>query len=165
MTPIVTIFDEIVAAVRARYDAVNGEQPYYMHGHPIEIGEIVSLKSQNSEWQYKRYPFICLFQDFDETHTSTNFSATLNIAIVMKSKQDYRAEDRYNDTFVNVLYPLYELFIQELKKSKYLDLSPANISFTKTDRLMWGRSNQNVLNDFVDAIEITDLKLTFHKFC
>jgi hypothetical protein len=165
MTPIVTIFNEIASAVRNRYDSEGGELPFYMHGHPVEIGQIVSEKGASAEYKYKRYPFICLFQDFDEEHTDHNVSASLNLAIVTSSKQSFSAAERYNETFTNTLYPLFDILIEEIKKSRHMDLLPGNIKFTKTDKLFWGRSNANVLNDYVDAIEITDLKLTFHKFC
>jgi hypothetical protein len=165
MTTIVSIFDEILTAVRAKYDLAGLEMPYYMFGHPIEIGEIISEKANNSEFKYKRYPFICLFQDFYEEHTDHNVSASLNVAIVTNTKPNFKASERYNETFNKVLYPLFDLFIAEMNKNRHIDLSPSNVKFTKTDRLKWGRSNENVLNDYVDAIELTDLNLTFHKFC
>jgi hypothetical protein len=165
MKPIVTIFEEIVANVRAKYDLVNDEKPYYMHGHPVEIANILSQKDGNSEHKYKKYPAICLMQDFEEEHTAGQVSANLNIVIFTETKQDYEASERYNDTFKNELIPLFDLLISEIIKSKYLDLLPNNISFRKTDRLFWGRSNSSIMNDFIDAIEIENLNLTFHKFC
>ena len=44
MMPIVDIFADIVAEVRKAYDPANLEQPYYMHGHPVEIATILSEK-------------------------------------------------------------------------------------------------------------------------
>jgi len=165
MITIVSMFDQIVANVRAKYDLVSNEKPYYMHGHPVEIANRLSQKDDSSIHKYKKYPVICLMQDFDEDNDKGQVSASLNIVIFTETKPNYDADERYNDTFKNVLYPLYDLFISEVKKSGYIDLLPDNISWKKTDRLFWGRNDSGVMNDFIDAIEIQDLKLTFHKTC
>jgi len=165
MKTIVSIFDEIVANVRAKYDKDNNEKPYYMHGHPIEIANILSQKETSSSHKYKKYPVICLLQDFDEEHDGQRVSASLNLVIITESKQDYEAGERYNDTFKNTLIPIYGLLMAEIIRSKHMDLLPRNIKWTKTDRLFWGRNDESVVNDFIDAIEIQNLNLTFHKFC
>lgn len=165
MKTIVSIFEEIVANVRAKYDTQNNEKPYYMHGHPVEIASILSQKDNSRLFKYKKYPVICLMQDFDENNDGLKITASLNIVIFTSTKKTYEAGERYNDTFKNVLYPIYDLLIEQIKRSKYIDILPDNLTWRKTDRLFWGRNNTVVVNDFIDAIEIQNLSLTFHNFC
>ena len=166
MMPIVDIFADIVAEVRKAYDPTSLEQPYYMHGHPVEIATILSEKDASNIYKFKKYPVICLFQDFDEdwSHSSVECKG-LNIAIITETKAEYEAAERYQDTFKNELYPLFNLLLQKIKSSKHLNMTADQITFVKTDRLYWGRNEQLIINDFIDAIEISRLNLIFSNQC
>ena len=170
MKPIPEIISDVVAAVRSEYDTVGGEKPYFMHGHPREIVQILSRKTSSSEWKYKKYPLIVLFQDFDEQINGDIRTASLNIVICTNTKNDFEASERYEETFLTTLYPIFDLFMKHFKKSKYLNTLPANITYTKTDRLYWGRTglygnDGNIFNDFIDAIEIQNLSASYLLNC
>jgi hypothetical protein len=169
MRPIVSIIEDVVAKVRAKYDA-EGEKPYYMHGHPQEIVRILSEKTASGQFKFKKFPAIILVQDFDETTAGEGIEADLNILIIEETKPEFEASERYTNSFLPVLYPLFDLFLDEYKKMPGIDLSPANISYTKTDRVYWGRSglygnSANIANDFIDAIEVTNLSFRMSRFC
>ena len=166
MMPIVDIFADIVANVRADYDPTNNEIPYYMHGHPLEIATIISEKDASNTHKFKKYPVICLYQDFDENWAGSSVECrNLNIAIITETKVEYEASERYQDTFKNELYPIFDLLKKHIERSKYLNMYVGDITFTKTDRLFWGRNEQSVINDFIDAIEISKLNLIFSNQC
>lgn len=157
MIPIPEIIGNVVEKLRT----IEGGAPYYMHGHPIEIANLLTEKSESSTFKFKKYPVIILFQDFDEDHTEGLISANLNFAIVTDTKATYEAGQRYENTFKQTLNPLFEAFIKQLKRSPYLAMNGEMFTFTKTDRLFWGRNDQSILADSIDAIEITNLNLTF----
>ena len=166
MMPIVDIFADIVAEVRRAYDPANLEFPLYMHGTTEEIALILSEKSASSTHRSKKYPAICLIQDFDEdwSHSSIDCKR-LNIAIITETKAEYEAAERYQDTFKNELYPLFNLLLQKIKSSKHLNMNSDQITFTKTDKVYWGRNKQLIMNDFIDGIEISRLILIFSNQC
>ena len=166
MITVVDIFADIVAEVQKVYDPAELEKPYFMHGHPVEIATILSEKDVSSVYKFKKYPAICLFQDFDENWSADSVECpSLNIAIITDTKAEFEASERYQSTFKDELYPIFNIFIEKIKSSKHLDVRRDQITFVKTDRLFWGRNNQGVMNDFIDAIEISKLKLIFSNQC
>lgn len=170
MRPIVSVIGDVVARVRAKYDPTGAEKPFYMHGHPLEIVRILSEMTANGQLKFKKFPAICLFQDFDEDDNGEGIEADLNILIIEETKPSFEASERYQNSFTPVLYPLFDLFLSEYKKMPGIQLSPANISYTKTDRLYWGRTglygnSGNIANDFIDAIEINNLSFRMSRAC
>jgi hypothetical protein len=141
---------------------------YYMYGHPIEIVNTLSEKGADGTQKFLRFPVICLFQDFEENIAVYGYDSMveLNIVIAAQSKNHWKAADRYTNTFKVSLYHLYNLFLQKLAESD--DVNGDNPEHTKIDRLYWGKTglygnSGNIFNDFIDAIEIKDLKLKIHK--
>ena len=131
----VDIFDEIVTSVRndaAKPAALDTDEPFYMFGHPLEIINTLSKKDNHDVQKYNKYPLIALFQDFTETvgeDQTIRSSAELNLVIVMNTSQDYTAEDRYDNTFRTVLYPLYDLLIKHIQESGWFkDVDPGLVS-------------------------------------
>jgi hypothetical protein len=170
MKPIPKIIGGIVDAVRTDYDPVNGLAPYYMHGHPMEIVNILSQKTKNETLKFQKYPLIALFQDFDESITGQRRDATLNIVICTETSPQFEATERYENTFKPVLNPLFDFFWKHLKRSYYLNVLPDSITFEKTDRVYWGRqglygSEGNIFDDHIDAIEISNLSLSLITGC
>lgn len=154
---------DVVARVRADYDAENGLEPYYIYGHPIEIAQRLSIKDQSDINRYRKYPLIALITDFTETHGNTidyDYTAPFKLLIVGSTKPEYTSEERYEATFKPVLYPIYSLLIEKLFESPYTAIvDPDLIEHQKIDRLFWGRNTENgnvglVFNDFLDAIEL-----------
>ena len=107
------------------------------------------------------------------SHTSrsapTSLAATanrLNFIIAMLTFREFKAAERYAQSFNPFLIPIYELFLNKIAKSGYFrETEPSRIVHTKYDRLYWGRSGLygnegNIFNDYIDCIELTDLTLT-----
>ena len=166
MITVVDIFADIVTEVQKVYDQDGLEKPYFMHGHPVEIATILSEKDASDVYRYKKYPAICLFQDFDENWSADSIECNaLNIAIITDTKAEFEASERYQNTFKDELYPIFNILIDKIKSSKHLNMHRDQITFVKTDRLFWGRNNQAIMNDFIDAIEISRLSLIFSNQC
>ena len=166
MITVVDIFADIVTEVQKVYDPAGLEKPYFMHGHPVEIATILSEKDASDVYRYKKYPAICLFQDFDENWSADSVECpSLNIVIITDTKAEFEASERYQSTFKDELYPIFSILIEKIKSSKHLDMHRDQITFIKTDRLFWGRNNQAIMNDFIDAIEISRLSLIFSNQC
>ena len=170
MKPVPEIIGELVQNIRAKYDPENSLAPYYMHGHPQEIVNILSQKTHNQTLKFQKYPLIALFQDFDEDINGSRRDVNLNLVICTETKPEFEATERYQQTFGPVLNPLFALFFSELKKFYYLNILPDNITFTKTDRVYWGRqglygSDGNIFDDHIDAIEIQNFNLSLITGC
>lgn len=167
----IDVFEDIVADVRADTDkpgTLDTDEPFYMHGHPLEIINTLAQKDKHKTHKYNKYPIIALFQDFTETmgETQTVQSTTeLNIVIATQTQSDWKASERYTNTFKTVLYPLYNLLLKHIDSSGWFAISPGLIPHDKIDRLFWGRSGLygnegNIFSDHLDAIEIQNLSLS-----
>jgi len=167
----VDIIEEIVTSVRTDDDkpvAMASDAPYYEYGHPKDLIRKLSQKDKHETLKYKKWPLIALLQDFKETIGENQFvqsAADLNIVIITNTLQDYYADDRYDNTFRTVLYPLYDLLIKHINQSGwFLNVDIGLVPHDKYDRLFWGRAGLygnegNIFGDAVDAIEIQNLHL------
>ena len=123
MITVVDIFADIVTEVQKVYDPTGLEKPYFMHGHPVEIVTILSEKDASDVYRYKKYPAICLFQDFDENWSADSIECpSLNIVIITDTKAEFEASERYQNTFKDELYPIFSILIDKIKSSKHLDM-------------------------------------------
>lgn len=181
MEPIVDIFRTVVAKVsEALLDSLQVVDPmitgvHYLHGHPKEIIETLRQKDQVPEYRFEKYPLIALFQDFPETKgakVGIESEARLHLIIARATRPEYKAEERYAENFIPVLYPVYyELLRQIHLAGAFMTLSPNRIPHTKIDRLYWGREglygNQaNIFGDWIDCIEIRDMRINLtQKTC
>lgn len=160
----VDVFGLVVQDVREHFDTRNQEKPYYLHGHPLEIIDILSRKDKSQNWKYRKYPLVILLQDFEETkglNPSWSMQVSPRILIVNQTKRNYSSELRYQHNFKPILYPIYELLLEAIAEIGYFGVSAADeIDHRKFDRLFWGReglygNRSNVFNDYMDAIDIT----------
>ena len=154
----------IIEDVRFEWNDSTSEQPYYLYGHPKEIFNTLSEKDQNETYKYSKYPLIALFQDFEES-VEKDLVTVQNITIVImtETSPDYKASNRYENTFTPVLIPIYDLLMKHLKWSPFVR-SDDFYTHKKHDRLYWGTGDEwgNMLrigNDALDAIVISGLSL------
>ncbi len=160
---------EIVAKVQAKYNG-GDETPYFMYGRPMKIAQLLSEKDESKEWKYRKYPLIILIQEFTE-HRGMNLESDTDVTIVIVTQADPRntTENRDDDNFNNILYPIYEVFLNELKKSTRFKFS-SGIEHDLTESPYWGTPGQygnsaNVMNDTLDALFIENLNLKLLKIC
>ena len=169
----VDVIENIVTAVRNDADKpgvlfIPADSPYYLHGHPLDIIKVLNQKDRSPTNKSKKYPLIALLQDFTETigtNQKIKSSASLNILIAYSTKSEYDSAQRYDNSFRDILYPLYDLLIEKIISSNmFLNASDNLTSHDKIDRLYWGRGETKgnvsvVFNDLIDAIEIQNLQL------
>lgn len=172
-TIVAKVSSEKTAALKVFDPDISGV--HYEHGHPVEIVETLTQLSQAPDKRFDRYPIICLFQDFPETVSETpgiDREVNLHLVIARATTPTLKAFQRYDLNFRPVLYPVYYEFLKQLAKSPAFTVKSADqIRHIKTDRLYWGReglfkNEGNIFNDWIDCIELTNLKLKVNfKLC
>lgn len=141
------------------------EGVWYEYGPGKEILETLKQKDGAPSFKGKKYPLVALLMEFPERRNpqiGIYCEADLTLVIAHHTRPAFKTSERYEKTFKPVLYPVYlELFNQlELAGiAMYYD-GPTH---KKVDCPYYGRDNKNVGNDFLDAIEITELKLKFYE--
>jgi len=141
--------------------------PYYIYGHRLEIANRLKEKDQDKVFKYQKYPLIALRMDIQEVVTKGIIDVTLNLAILSFTERKYNAEERYENVFKPILYPLYNRFMDELFKSGlfFWQNDSKTPDHTKIDRPYWGTEGnegnvKHIFNDPLDAIEILNLKIS-----
>lgn len=176
MTPIyvVDIIGEVVSAADAalRADATswlatNDKHITYKYG---DREEIITRMQQLTNATYPKYPFIGLVMPFQESrgasvgyYENVTFKEII-IATVSNKTDDFPA--RYTKWFKPVLYPIYYEFLNQLARHKNNPGSAEvdTIPHTKQDVPNIVPTDSK-LNDYVDAIVITNLQVRFKQYC
>jgi hypothetical protein len=168
----VDIIEEIVQEVQSDASKPSGlgaEAPYYLHGHIRDITKQLTDREENETLKFKKFPIICLLQDFTESNKQDMLiesEVNLNIVICTRTESEYVSPERYDNSYRNMLNPLYDLFIEKIAAyTSFTGLSDDLVPHDKIDRLYWGSeaTNQNVFTDYVDAIEIQNLNLKYKQ--
>lgn len=140
------LIEEVVASMRnlsakdaAKWGIAAGlDSPYFFYGTPVEINRQLEQRDHGSS-KGKVYPAIALRLPSNEDVKNGLVNYNINIAILMQTKVEYDAPDRYLNVVKPILYPLYELFLDRLKRAGFTwdgDLgTPPN---TKRDMLHHG---------------------------
>lgn len=162
------IFSKLVANVGAELDT----QVIFDFGHMAEIVKNIAIKDgANSELIY---PLVWLVMSFDESMGGSTDLYTklegIRIIIATRTEANYTMQERRDKSFLPVLYPIYaSLFNQMSLMSEFRMPSPLKILHKKTDWPYWGKVDQdgngeaNFLNDYVDVVEIKNLKLDISR--
>lgn len=170
---IVEMFGDVVAATEAAIltdlQAIdsNIKTIHYEHGHYVEIDQTLRQYDRAKNFFDKKYPLIALFEDITETYDNNISEANLTIVICYSTKSDYKSADRYKNVFKPILQPICDELLRQIK------IHPNFMAYTvsgyrKINRPYWGvetpmRNDRNIFSDYLDAIEINNLKWKFEN--
>lgn len=167
---VVNLISDIVDDVRAEYDPTNDKEPFYEHGHPLEIVNTLRKRTSSPTKKFEKFPLIALFEDIDTTNGEGLFrlNSKLNLIIAVNTDRDYNAEKRYTESFDKVLTPLYNLFIKHYLRSRNVHSNHRKVAHEPIYRLNWGKkglygTDGNIFNDYIDAIEIKNLDAKIYR--
>ena len=174
MINIVEEIGDVVTKMQAQTDkpwnaTANASNPYYDYGKWLTITNKLLEKDNDKVFKYQKYPLIALRVPAECRVVNNLYTFTLNIAILDFTDKDYTEQERQENVFKPILYPLYEAFLKQLKGQGF-SYGPSNLQrpeHTVIDRYFWGSDAEqaNRFNDPLDAIEIIDLKISKQKNC
>ncbi len=145
---------------------------YFMHGNEKEIMTTLQSMTDAPATKNAKYPLVALFRDIQEEviqqRNGLSIKCKPHLAIFNLTDKTYRAEERKVKSFDKVLQPIFEEFIRQLTKSKAFGMPLVKDMFIKKwDCYFYGtqKAQANVLNDYVDAIEIETITLQLKNIC
>jgi hypothetical protein len=140
-----------------------GIQLHFEHGSRKTIDNILMAWGKTPDNSAIKYPLFGLIQPFEEIRgRERGIMAEARFTVVLASltSPSWSPDQRLCNSFLPILYPLYNSFIEAVKKSGYFMLKNTSlISHVKTDVYQWGEADTNVFSDYVDAILISNLEL------
>ncbi|NHJ85910.1 MAG: hypothetical protein FK734_10640 [Asgard group archaeon] len=173
--PMAHIIEDIVTDVRNNF-SVEKIIPFYDYGTIHEVVNRITLKSEDTNYFDKLFPLIWFLIDdvitesIDYKKASYRLFKNCSIVICTNTKAEYSTADRYNNTIIPTLRPLYESFMYYLKLNNQIIGTETKYAHQYTENLFWGRGGVyghegNIFNDLVDAIIISGLDLYIVNKC
>lgn len=167
MTPI--WIPDLVMEVVGNVAVALGRPVYFDYGRHPEVQKNLIKKDKSITQKNQKFPLVWLVMDFIEDRTSSKdvycVLPNLSIWIITNTKEEYSMDERRDNTFVPVLYPIYDELLNQFRKSLSFERSPLGIPHSKIDRAYWGADNKNMFSSYIDAIELANLKLSVKNIC
>jgi hypothetical protein len=157
---------EMVAAADAVLFPTLQKHITYIYDRPDKITALLKEYTESIKQKDKKYPLVALFQDFPEDRGETDFYSTTvipKIIIATGSDQSWKSPQRYEANFKPVLYPIYYELLKQIASHRLIvTQDPNDIVHRKWDRPGTLPAAPG-FNDFIDAIELQNTKLSFKK--
>lgn len=165
--------DKVLTTIQANEIEVLGssliQQIRFSKSSFDELIETLFQADKSGEERFKKYPLVHLVQDIAiERGSDIGFYGTTNLTIVFihQTQQNFKTDERDEKVFKPVLWPIYYEFMEQLKRSAWI-LNPwqntGEFRHRVIKRAFWGNrkleTSKNILNDYVDAIEVQNLQL------
>lgn len=160
---IVDIIGEVVQAVDTALFPTLNKHILYTYGRSIQIQTKIQQLNNSIKQKDNWYPLVALFQDFPETLGGGYYAVVKipKISIAMLTLFTDDPPTRYGKTFKPILYPIFDQFLVQLAKHpNVVGSDPGAFEMVKWDRPGTQPEGSN-LNQYLDAIEIQNLTLTF----
>lgn len=161
MRSINKIFEDVVKRVAEKY----GSNVSFLFGDWAYISSQLTEWGKSSSTCKFKFPIICLYSPFIEDRTAPKRTVSLEFIIMVNTLKEYTNEDRERTSFEQILRPIYDLFVEEIKKDRSIDVEyKDNIPHLYTENYRYGRvgvigEDGKPFSDFIDAIEIKQMNL------
>lgn len=145
---------------------------YFMHDTPKKVAQTLQEYTNSPDYKNKKYPLVILFEDIRQTFRqglngiTTSFKARM--AICTLTDPSYRAPKRDAENFNPILTPIAEELIRQFSKSKSFGSPTVDaMELIYWKRYSWGavEVDKNILNDYIDAIELESITLNLKNIC
>ena len=144
----------------------------YAYGDAVDILRNLKDKDNSVSQKDTKYVLIALYMPFTERRGNIGNTALYadvvvrRITIAALTNADYEPAEKYANVFKPILYPVYERFLINFARSKYISCKdPNTVLHTKVD--MIGYMRIEGVNDFVDCINLDNFQFSVNqqKFC
>jgi len=166
------IIEGLIPRVRELYDPDNLEKPYFLHGHIKDVLAVLSNKDKSGTLVLKKYPLVILIEDIEENDNLPILYESVSspqIIICTRTKSNYHAPARYDNSFRTILQPITGYLKQSISESKDIENHLDDLVNTKINRVYWGTLgafgvDASILNDNLDAIEFIPENIKILKY-
>ncbi len=136
-------------------------------GHHHEVAARLQEKNGGmSDAERTKFPLVWLVCDFPEEkgyQSDVYAKCSTQLIIASLTDQNFTMEQRAEEIFLPVLYPIYSSILTQVSKERRIQVPTRDmISHTKVDRYYWmggmDEKGQNLFTDPVEAIEIRNME-------
>lgn len=165
--------NEIMREIVRRTSEGCGRHVSFLFGDWDYISDTLKAWGKSQATAKGKFPIVCLYSPYTEDRTGDSPSVSLSLLIAVNTRKDMENEERENVSFKLVLRPIYRELMSRLKKASDLIEPPYGINARTvphmyTENYRYGRKgvrsgDGTPFCDYIDAIEITDLRITVKK--
>jgi hypothetical protein len=164
---LVDVFKEICLMIQGRLtDYGKSGVLNYQHGYIRELVAKLQQRSLVPTAYNVAFPLVWVKQPFTIKRINSGNIwgrvTDLEIYIIQQSEKTITAEERMVKTFKPLLYPIYELMLEQIDAHIGIGTVYGIAPHDMTDFYWWGEEQQAVLNDVVDCIRISNLQLDIY---
>lgn len=163
---------EIIKGIVDKTRAKLGTDLFFDKGHYTEVSRNL-IQLEGNPNKPKKYPLVWLVMDMKENIAPRlGVYADVDVHIIIANDTDatYTMDQRVNNVFLPVLYPIYQELLNQIMDCPFLFNSlPGAMPHEKYDRYYWGGQDSqgngqaNLFNDCIDAIQIKKITLSVKK--
>lgn len=139
----------------------SSQKPYFNHDTMQKFINEMLEKDSNS---VDKFPVVYMRPDYIEDYNTGDsrvlYNATIELYIIHRTEPIYKVGNRYEEVFKPILYPIFEALMYRLKHYAGFTF---NYEHSKQDLLQWGLNNENFVNEYIDAIHLTNMTLGVMK--
>jgi hypothetical protein len=167
------VSDRMLTKLKAIDPKITGV--HFEYGHYTDIQERLQTYSKDPAMKSSRFPLIAMFEDDRVRHGFNRGMygmSNFKVLILAQSKKEYTRVQRDDNVFKPILYPIYEVFLDEVAMSGYFMVYDAqSIEHDQVDRPHWGDpalygNTAYLFTDVLDGIELSNFNLpTYSKIC
>ena len=155
--------ETVVAAVKA---ALGLSVLNYQYGEVEELNETLKqLEADPAKFNLK-FPLVWVAEPYQVKRGDASIFgiADVNVFVINETEKTWKAKERMENNFKPVILPIYREFLKQIEVSTAFDHQFGRVpDHTIVNRYYLGENRQSTLNDVVDAMKISGLKLRIHE--
>lgn len=139
---------------------------WHYPGTPNEISNVLIKIGNQPNGIRLKYPSVFNFQPVRQEKSSNHTTMYFNLAFVGLVLSEWLTEQREAEVFDKLLRPVYDEFMKQIVRSGYFQLGYGFPSHQYYEVFTTGNNSGVLLErygDYIDAIELHNLKLTLNK--
>lgn len=160
--------------MKAVQDALKLPVLNYQYGYIDELNETLEQYALTQQFDSLKYPLVWLAQPFRvkrEDPLVYGETKDAMLFFIHQTSPEYKAKDRMKNIFKPTLYPLYLETLNQIKLSSVFD-NAYSLPHEVVDYYFYGdeesgtyKGNKSHLNDVIDCLQVTNLKLKINHKC
>lgn len=160
---IVDIIGEVIQAVDTVIFPILGKHINYEYGSSLQIQTELQKLNGSVTLKSTKYPLMAVFQGFPESIATGGYMPVTfpAITIATLTTSTDSTKKRYDKIFRTTLYPIYQEFLRQLPRHRNVVGNCADIFGGKKVDYPGSLPVDKAMNEYVDAIEIQGLQITF----
>lgn len=155
--------EPVVAAVKA---ALGLTVLNYHYGEVEELNETLKQWEADPVKYNLKFPLVWVAEPYQITIGEVGIygTAEVNLFVINETQKTWKAKERMENNFKPVILPIYRELLKQIGINVAFDHPFGRVPEHKTiNRYYMGENRQSTLNDVVDAMKISGLKLRIHE--